>query len=172
MTNFDDNPQKHLLEQLEDARFAMLGSPNADEHMQPMAPQLDDELIANESGTVYFFSDNTSDLGRAVLSQASSGQYSDVMLTHTEKSYQACVRGRLYANTNPAIIDRFWNPIAASWYPGGKADPKMLVLRFEMEDAAIWTSTRNPLKFLYETTKANMTDTLPDVGEKTHIQTA
>lgn len=165
LKDFKENPQQHLLEQLEDARCVMLGSPNPAEHMQPMSPLLDNELIKNQPGTIYFFSDNTSDLGKAVL--ADSGP---VMMTYMTKDYQACVRGHLHANTNAALIERFWNPIAASWYPGGKTDPKMLILRFEMEDAALWASTGNPLKFLYETTKANMTDTMPDVGEKAHIK--
>lgn len=165
LKDFKENPQKQLLEHLKDARCVMLGSPNPGEHMQPMAPQLDDDMIENDSGAIYFFSDRTSDLGKAVLNMDN-----DVMMTYMEKDYQACVRGRLFPNTNPAVIDRFWNSIVASWYPGGKTDPKMLVLRFEMEDAALWASTGNPIKFFYETTKANMTDTLPDVGDKANIK--
>ena len=86
-----------------------------------------------------------SDLGKAVLSQPGA----TVMATHIGKEYQACIEGALYpADDDSALIDRFWNPIAASWYPGGKGDPKMLML-----------------KFVYEMAKANLTDTLPDVGK-------
>lgn len=165
LKDFQDDPQTQLLETLKDARCVMLGSPNPAEHMQPMSPQIDDDLIQNDPGAVYFFSDNTSDLGQAVL--AGSGP---VMLTYMTKDYQACVRGRIYPQTDPALIDRFWNSIVASWYPDGKTDAKLMMLRFEMMDAALWASTGNPLKFLYETAKANLTDTVPDVGDRTHIQ--
>ncbi|WP_427453204.1 pyridoxamine 5'-phosphate oxidase family protein [Litorimonas sp. WD9-15] len=167
LKEFKENPQKQLLEQIKEARCVMLGSPNPSEHMQPMSPQLDDDIIENYPGNIYFYSDNTSDLGKAVL--ADNGP---VMLTYMTKDYQACVRGRLYPITNMQLIERFWNPIVASWYPGGKTDPKMMMLRFEMEDAALWASTDSTLKFLYETTKANITDTLPDIGDRTHIKSA
>lgn len=164
---FKENPQKQLLEQIRDARCVMLGSPNSKEHMQPMAPQLDNDLIEQEPGVIYFFSDKTSDLGQAVLSDSGP-----VMLTYMSKDYQACVRGKLYPNVNHEVINRFWSPIIGSWYPGGKTDPNILILRFEMEDAAIWASSGNPIKFFYETTKANLTDSKPDIGEKTHIEAA
>lgn len=165
--DFKDNPHKHLLEQLADARCVMLGSPNPDEHMQPMSPQLDEDLIKNYTGTVYFYSDKTSDLGKAVMTRADN-----VMMTYMTKDYQACVSGRLSVATEAGLVDRFWNPIVASWYPGGKADSKMLMLKFEMKDAALWASSGNPIKFLYETAKANLTDTIPDVGERAHIKVA
>jgi general stress protein 26 len=63
------------------------------------------------------------------------------------------------------LIDRFWNSIVASWYPDGKTDSKMLMLKFVPLTAGVWASTGNPLKFAYETAKANLTDTLPDVGD-------
>lgn len=164
---FKENPQKQLLEQIKDARCVMLGSPNAEEHMQPMAPQLDDNLIEKQPGVIYFFSDKTSDLGRAVLTDNGP-----IMLTYMSKDYQACVRGKLYPNVNPEVIERFWDPVIASWYPGGKTDPNILILRFEMEDAAIWAGSNNPIKFFYEITRANLTDTKPDIGDRTHIEAA
>lgn len=167
LSDFKKNPQKQLLELLSEARCVMLGSPDPAEHMQPMSPQLDDDLIEAQPGTVYFFSDSTSDLGQAILAKAD-----DVMLTYMTKSYQACIRGRLSIATETTLVDRFWNSIVASWYPGGKTDPKLLMLKFEMKDAAIWASTGSPIKFLYETAKANLTDTLPDVGERAHIKVA
>ena len=163
--DFKENPQKHLLEQLSDARCVMLGSPNPSEHMQPMVPQLDDDLIENYPGTVYFYSDRSSDLGKAVLANPTH-----VMMTYMTKDYQACVHGHLSPVTEPGMVQRFWSPIVSSWYPGGTADKNMLMLKFEMKDAALWASSGNPLKFLYETAKANLTDTLPDVGEQAHIK--
>lgn len=167
LSDFKKNPQKHFLEQISDARCVMLGSPNPSDHMQPMSPQLDDELIAKDPGTIYFYSDRTSDLGKAVLANSTH-----VMMAYMAKDYQACARGYLSPVTETGLVDRFWNPIVASWYPGGKTDPKMLMLKFEMKDAALWASSGNPFKFLYETAKANMTDTRPDVGARAHIQAA
>lgn len=166
LSKFETEPKLQLINELKGARCVMLGSPNASEHMQPMAPQIDKQTIktVEEGGAsvIYFFSDNRSDLGRAVLDNPGA----HVMATHIGGDYQACVEGAIYPVANaPALIERFWNPVAASWYPGGKDDAKMLMLKFVPLTAGVWASTGNPLKFAYETAKANLTDTLPDVGK-------
>lgn len=166
LETFETDPQTQLLEQIKGARCVMLGSPNASEHMQPMAPQIDTQSIETvEQGgnaVIYFFSDNTSDLGKAVLAQPGA----TVRACHIDSDYQACIDGEIYpVEQDGALIERFWNPIVASWYPGGQDDPKMLMLRFEPRNAGVWASTGNPVKFVYETAKANLTDSLPDVGK-------
>ena len=160
LSKFEKDPQGQLMEQIGEVRCVMLGSTDREQHMQPMAPQVDKDL----GHSVWFYSDNTSDLGKSILSNPGK-----VRMCVVDKDYQACVDGRLVVEDDASKIERFWNPIAASWYPGGKDDPKMLMLRFEPEDAAVWASTGNPLKFLYETAKANVTDTLPDVGKSGHV---
>lgn len=165
LSKFETEPKLQLLKEIKGARCVMLGSPVASEHMQPMAPQIDKQTVktVEEGGdsVIYFFSDNTSDLGKAIMKNPGAR----VMATHIGSDYQACVEGAIYPVLNdPTLIERFWNPIAASWYPDGKGDPKMLMLKFVPITAAVWASTGNPFKFAYETAKANITDTLPDVG--------
>jgi len=166
LSKFETEPKLQLLEELKGARCVMLGSPDANEHMQPMSPQIDKKTLemVKDGGPsiIYFFSDNTSDLGKAVIDNPGAR----VMATHIDGDYQACVEGAIYpVETDTALIDRFWNSIVASWYPGGKTDSKMLMLKFVPITAGVWASTGNPLKFAYETAKANLTDTLPDVGK-------
>ena len=40
---------------------------------------------------------------------------------------------------DPATIERLWNPVVAQWYEG-KQDPKMALLRFDVDNAKIWLS--------------------------------
>lgn len=155
LKKFEENPQRQLLEEIKGACCVMLGSPVRDAHMQPMAPQVD-----IDTGVIYFYSDNTSELGEAILQQPAS-----VHMCHIEKDYQACVKGKLSPHNDPAIIDKFWNPVVEAWYPGGKADPKMLMLKFEPENAAVWASDKSTIGFMYEVAKANMTGTTPDMGK-------
>ena len=157
---FHAAPQFQLMEHIKDARCVMLGAPDPELHMQPMAPQVDPEL----GSIVWFFSDNTSELGKAVI--ASPGT---VTLAHIGKDYQASVRGRLEVETDRTKVDHFWNTVAASWYPKGKKDPKLLMLRFSPYRAGVWATDKSFLGFAYETAKANLTKTLPDVGEHKEI---
>lgn len=159
LDKFNDNPQRQLLEEVKSARCVMLGNPAPDAHMQPMAPQIDPD-----DGVIFFYSDKTSDLGQAILEQPAT-----VMMAHIDTDYQACVRGTLYPHHDMETIEKFWGPVASSWYPGGKTDPKMMMLRFVPHDAAIWASDKSFIGFAYETAKANLTDNLPDVGDMKNV---
>ena len=52
----------------------------------------------------------------------------------------ASLRGTLRIDNDPATIERLWSPIVAEWYEG-KDDPKLALVRFDVEDAKIWLST-------------------------------
>ena len=159
LKKFEKDPQSQLLSEVKDARCVMLGSPNADEHMQPMSPQVDED-----AQVIYFYSDKLSDLGKAVIQNPSS-----VHFCHIDDDYQACVKGYLEVHNDPKIIDRFWNPIVSAWYPGGKTDPKMLMLKFTPHKAAVWASDTSTIGFVYEIAKANISKTMPDIGAKKEI---
>lgn len=160
LKKFEDNPQRQLLEEIKGARCVMLGSPSHDTHMQPMAPQVD-----QDAGIIYFYSDNTSDLGKTILQSPGS-----VHMCHIDSDYQACIRGQLVPHQDKATIDRFWSPMVDAWYPGGKDDPKLLMLKFIPHDAAVWASDKSTLGVMFEVAKANMKDETPDIGKKKTVQ--
>ena len=47
------------------------------------------------------------------------------------------MHGRLSLDRDRATIDRLWNRFVAAWFPGGKDDPKLALLRFDAERAEI-----------------------------------
>ena len=65
--------------------------------------------------------------GRAIATFASKGH--DLF---------ASIHGTLRRDQDRAAIDRLWNRYAAAWYEGGKADPKLALLRLDPERAEIW----------------------------------
>ena len=50
----------------------------------------------------------------------------------------ATLTGSLSQSHDRAVIDRLWNPFVAAWYPGGKTDPTLVLLRFDPAGAEIW----------------------------------
>lgn len=160
LKKFEENPQRQLLEEIRGARCVMLGSPLHDHHMQPMAPQVD-----VDAGIIYFYSEKTSELGEAVM--ATPGK---VHMCHIDGDYQACVSGQLKPHYDKDTIDRFWGPMVDAWNPGGKEDPKMLMLKFMPEDAAVWASDKSMISVLYEVAKANVKDEQPDLGKAKQFQ--
>jgi general stress protein 26 len=51
----------------------------------------------------------------------------------------ASLRGTLEIVNDRPTIDRLWSPMVAEWYEG-KDDPKMALVRFDIDDAKIWKS--------------------------------
>ena len=50
----------------------------------------------------------------------------------------ACLHGTLTHDDDPAVIDRFWNKHVEAWYPEGRNDPTLALLRFDVDSAELW----------------------------------
>lgn len=159
LEKFETNPQRQLLSELMGARCNTPGSSMEGEHIQPISPHVDEDNQA-----IYFCFDRCSDLGKAVIQGSST-----VNLCHIDDDYQACVKGYLETHHENSTIEKYWNPIVAAWYPQGKTDPKLLLLKFTPDHAAVWASDKSTIGFAYEIAKANITNTMPDVGESKEI---
>jgi general stress protein 26 len=112
----------------------MLGIEGArDGATQPMSANFEDE--DRERGCLWFFTANDHDFTRAL------GQSSRGIAAYSAKGHGlfASIRGTLVIDNDRATIDRLWNPIVAEWY-GGKDDPKLALVRFDLDDAKIWLS--------------------------------
>lgn len=155
-----ENAVEQIWERLSDARFVMLGSTNPAHHMQPMTPQ-----VADDRGEIWFYSDNTSE-----LFEAASQTPGNVHMCLGDKDYQACISGRLSVGQDQEMVDRFWSPVVAAWFEGGKADPKLGMLRLQPVDAAIWATDANSVTFAWEMAKANIKDEKPDIGARESVE--
>lgn len=142
---------------LKHSNTGMLGLDRPGYHSQPMTA-----FREAETGTIWFFTRNDTDLARDV---ATSGQSAMFSYGSKDQKVWACVHGELSVQgPDRAIIDRHWNPVLAAWYPGGKDDPNLTLLRFDADDGRVWVSDGGLFKFAYEIAKANATKTLPDAG--------
>ena len=114
-----------------DSPFLMVGLTGDDAHSEPMTAQLDKH--ADSEFWFYTKKDNRIARGGPAMAQfVSKGQ--DLF---------ACIKGRLTEETDPAVIDRYWNKQVEAWFDGGRDDPKLLMLRFDLDDAEIWESDRS-----------------------------
>jgi len=121
-------------EALDDSPFMMLGLQSVeDSRTRPMTAQVDAK-DAEDGGTIYFFGAKSEALGQAV------GSGHRAVATYASKDHKvfAHLHGTLVPANDPAIIERLWNPMIASWYKDGKDDPDLLLLRFDAEKADVW----------------------------------
>jgi general stress protein 26 len=50
----------------------------------------------------------------------------------------ACLHGQIAQDTDRAQIDTLWNKQVEAWFPGGKDDPNLALLRFDLDSAELW----------------------------------
>jgi general stress protein 26 len=107
-----------------------------EEHSQPMTAQLDGDRTA---GPIWFFTSKDVNLVKAM------GQAHRAFASFTSKGHDvfASLQGELVLDNDRATIDRLWNRFVAAWYPGGKDDPKLQLIRFEPAHAQIWLNENN-----------------------------
>jgi general stress protein 26 len=56
----------------------------------------------------------------------------------------ASIGGSLVVDTDPAVVERLWNPFVAAWYTG-KDDPKLALLRLDPDQGEVWLNENNLL---------------------------
>ena len=125
--------EKKLWKAIKSDRTLMLGLDGAEDgHTRPMTALLEHE----GRGPLWIFTSTDNVLAqrtqapqRAIATFASMGH--DIF---------ASLQGALVRDDDRAVIERLWNPFVAAWYEGGKDDPKLVLLRFDLEDAEIWTA--------------------------------
>lgn len=160
----ETKPEEQLREQMKHVNAGMLGIEGSHSHMQPMSPMAD-----WDNGRLFFFADKASDFYR----ELGDGARAHFCLTGKKHDYHACLSGDLTENTDPALkAERFKkNSMADAWWKSAD-DPDLAFLEFRLEDAAIWASTRNPIRYAWEVQKAKASDAKkePDLGSQAHLK--
>lgn len=155
------DPIGQLVKELERAHAGMLGLVGSRDAFQPMGHQVDEE-----TRRLYFFTKTGTDLVR----NTGEGAEAQFVFVGKDHDFHASLVGRLTPTRSRAVIDRFWNAVAAAWYAGGKEDPELIVLEFTPSSGVVWGSTGSTLRFGWEIAKANLTESEPDVGLRTEVR--
>lgn len=137
----DETQLKHdLWKKLAHSPFLMVGLTGGHEHSEPLTAQLDEDQI----DTLWFFVGKGNRLakGGAAMAQFVSKGH----------DYFACLSGKVGVDNDPAMIDKLWSGQVEAWFPGGKSDPNLALLRFDIDDAELWEadmSISGTLKLLF-----------------------
>lgn len=138
------------------ARIATLTTRSIEGDLQsrPMA------LVEHDfDGTLWFFTEEPS--GKtAVLAE-----HPDVNVAIGDGKGHLSLSGRASVERDAARIDELWNPWAESWFERGRDDPRVALLRVEVETAAYWDTDRPAVVKVVELVKGLVRPTSPDLGE-------
>ena len=124
----DKDIQHEFWEAFEDSPIIMMRLEGSSGHAEPMTAQLDEDA----HHTIWFFTrrDNRIGMGGKAMGQVSTKGH-DVF---------ACISGTLVPETDRARRDKHWDKVAEAWFPDGRDDPNVIMLRFEIDDAEVWTA--------------------------------
>ena len=136
----------------------MLGLSGSGDHFQPMTA-----FVERDTGQIWFFTRKDTDLAKEI-----SGD-SPAMFIFQNDNLQACIGGKLSVDHDQKRIDQYWNPVVAAWYPEGKDDPFLTLLRMDCKDAEVWISDDGMIKFAWEIAAANLNHRTPEVGGRAHL---
>jgi general stress protein 26 len=151
--------ERRLWDEIEKHQTGMLGiGGGAPHHTQPMTA-----FAEPETGEIWFFSRDDTELVQEIGAGVSA------VFVFQQKDVQACLAGRLSLHRDPARIDRYWNAVIAAWYPDGKEDPHLALIRMTLDDAQVWISQAGPARFAWEIAKANATHRAPDLGGRANL---
>jgi general stress protein 26 len=119
--------------------FVMLTRDDDPASAAPMTAQLDKDA----NSAIWFFTSR--DNRFAALGEA-TGVYAA-----KDHSLFARFAGTLVEEVSEAVKDRLWDNTVEAWFPKGKSDPNLLLIRMELGDASIWGAemgTFNVIKML------------------------
>jgi general stress protein 26 len=117
--------KRHFWKKLADSPFVMIGIDGGGHH-EPLTAQLDKDQV----DTLFFFIGKDNRLaggGQAMAQFVSKGH-----------DFFACLSGKARIDNDFGLIDKLWNKQVEAWFPGGKDDPNLALLRFDIDDAEMW----------------------------------
>ncbi len=154
--------REHLYDLLKDFDTAMLVTKSADGHMhaRPMAVA---ELRADANA--YFVTSIDSPKASEI------GVDPIVTLTFQSSKQYASVSGHAEIVRDRALIDRLYKEDWKIWFPKGKADPSISLIKFTAQDAEYWDNAgAQGLKFAYRAAKAYVKGETPKEDQKQHAK--
>ncbi|WP_340587836.1 pyridoxamine 5'-phosphate oxidase family protein [Erythrobacter alti] len=120
--------KKKFWKALDDSPFLFLHLDKAPDTAVPMTAQLDKDA----ESSIWFFTSRDHYLANGGPATA----------TFAGKGHQMFARfsGTLTEETSRERLEKQWSQIIEAWFPGGKDDPNLLMLRMDLGQAEIWNS--------------------------------
>ena len=143
MADANTDPRKlkeDMWKKMADSPFVMVGPADGSSHSEPLTAQLDEDQV----DTLFFFigKDNrVANKGELMLQFVAKGH-----------DFFACLSGNGRIDNDRAQIDKLWNKQVEAWFPGGKEDPNLALLRVDIDSAELWEtdlSLGGKLKMLF-----------------------
>ncbi|HEY4357619.1 MAG TPA: pyridoxamine 5'-phosphate oxidase family protein [Acidobacteriaceae bacterium] len=116
-------------------------------------------------GTLWFLTRSTSDK----IDEIRHDQHVLLSFAAPSDSKYISLRGRARVNQDRAKIEDLWNPMYKAWFPKGKDDPEIAVLRVDVSEADYWEASGLKVVTLVKYAYAAATGGKVPLGEAGHV---
>ncbi len=155
--SYDRNIEK-LKELIKDINIAMLTTVNSDGSLcsRPMATQK-----TEFNGEIWFFTSDRS----AKVDEIVHEQQVNVSYSNPDKQEYVSVSGHAELVRDRQKIEELWNPILKAWFPDGKEQADLALLKINVDKAEYWDSPSSAVVSLIGFVKAIATGKPYEGGE-------
>ncbi|QJW89050.1 pyridoxamine 5'-phosphate oxidase family protein [Spirosoma taeanense] len=164
----ETKPQKNAqLEKIRkligDIRIAMMTTVDEEGRLmsRPMAA-----LQMDEDGTIWFFTNKTAPKVEQIENHERQVNLSFVNVSDADYVSISGTADEVHDQTK---IDELWNPQAKAWFPKGKDDPELTLLKVHTHMAEYWNASDSTMVRLFQQATAAITGNPPKMGENEKI---
>jgi general stress protein 26 len=112
-------------------------------------------------GTLWFFTSRSSEK----VSELEQDNEVCVTFANPGEMDYVSMTGSVSVSKDRQKIEELWNVPTAAFFPEGKDDPDLVLLKIDVERAEYWDSKSSKMVQLYEFIKGAVTHRVPDLGE-------
>lgn len=143
-----------LYELIKDIKIAMMTTVEADGslHSRPMHNQ-----EADEAGDLWFFTK----LQSPKMTEISRDSQVNLAYSNPDKQHYVSISGKAEIVRDKGRIQDKWSEGMRVWFPEGRDDPSIALIRVHPEKGEFWDSPSSTLVHLYGYVKARVTGSSP-----------
>jgi general stress protein 26 len=158
-----ENDLEKLRELVKAIDFCMLTTidEGGDLHSRPMSSNGD----IDEDGDLWFFTNASSHK----VSEIAKLPKVNVSFADPDNQRYISVSGTAQLVRDRAKIDELWRPEFKMWFPEGKNDPEIALLRVTLEKAEYWDSPSSTIGYALSFVSSLVTGKEPDLGENRKV---
>ena len=148
---------------IEDHHACMLVThgPGGTLHARPMHAIPD-----REKREILFFTSAAGDKSHEI---ATSDEVCLTFMSHKKNDYLA-VQGKAELTRDRALIDKHWSSMVKAWFPEGKDDPNVALIRVHVRAGEYWDSSSSDIANMLRMMSAAATGSRPDMGDNKKVR--
>jgi general stress protein 26 len=152
-----------LREMVKDIDFCMLTTidENGDPHSRPMSSNGD----IDPDGDLWFFTS----LSSHKVSEIENMPKVNLSFADPENQRYISITGVAQLVRDRQKIEQLWRPEFRIWFPKGKDDPEVALLRVNLEKGEYWDNPASTIGFALSFVSSLVTGKQPDMGENKKI---